>query len=171
MCFPNHPKLFCCLSHKSSSPFTRRRSGSAIRSRDDFSACSFGISGTVGTAFLLFRIYPAFQASCLQEFCSKVQQKSERLWRRSGVEGRTGTQRSSRSRWSGAEADEYDPPPRTLPGVHLPAIRSEEGGRHGRGWQEGLGETLLLLQIPGQIPAAAAAEPIPQPHQAGRQQG
>lgn len=52
--------------------------------------------------------------------------------------------------------------PRTLPAGRC---------RHGRGHEEGLWETLVLLQIPGQVPTAASAEPVPQPHQAVGQKG
>lgn len=48
----------------------------------------------------------------------------------------------------------------------------ESGNQHhGWGHQEGLWETLVLLQIPGQVPTAASAKPVPQPHQAVCQQG
>lgn len=48
----------------------------------------------------------------------------------------------------------------------------ESGNQHhGWGHQEGLWKTLLLLQIPGQVPTAASAKPVPQPHQAVCQQG
>lgn len=43
--------------------------------------------------------------------------------------------------------------------------------RHGRGHEERLRETLILLQIPGQVPTAASAEPVPQSHQAVGQKG
>lgn len=48
---------------------------------------------------------------------------------------------------------------------------TREHQRHGHGGQEKLGQTLLLLQAPGQVAAASAAQPLPQPQQDGRQQG
>lgn len=55
----------------------------------------------------------------------------------------------------------------------IPKRRGLVGGRcqHGWGHEERLRETLVLLQIPGQVPTAASAEPVPQSHQAVGQKG